>query len=133
MPDLFSLAQTVATLTQGVVSVEDGAHRVVAYAGSGDEADELRRHSLLGRNCPEPYLALLRRLGVYQRVRAGEEVVMVAEQPEPGARRRPYGPDGLDGLNGPCAAGWAPVGHLAMSFSRHACHHRPPSASLPRG
>ncbi|MFI9762472.1 PucR family transcriptional regulator [Streptomyces sp. NPDC051963] len=86
--DLFSLAQTVATLTQGVVSVEDGAHRVVAYAGSGDEADELRRRSILGRSCPEPYLALLRRLGVHQRVRAGEEVVMVAEQPELGARRR---------------------------------------------
>ncbi|MFE9621809.1 hypothetical protein [Streptomyces sp. NPDC006527] len=36
--DLFSLAQTVATLTGGVVSIEDAAHRVVAYAGSGDEA-----------------------------------------------------------------------------------------------
>jgi hypothetical protein len=68
--DLFSLAQTVATLTGGVVSIEDAAHRVVAYAGSGDEADELRRRSVLRRSCPEPYLALLRRLGV-QRVRAG--------------------------------------------------------------
>ncbi|CAL9507276.1 hypothetical protein SUDANB145_03543 [Streptomyces sp. enrichment culture] len=86
--DLFSLAQTVATLTQGVVSIEDGAHRVMAYAGSGDEADELRRRSILGRSCPEPYLALLRRLGVYQRVREGGEVVVVAEQPEMGARRR---------------------------------------------
>ncbi|MFE0452764.1 hypothetical protein ACFW2D_16020 [Streptomyces sp. NPDC058914] len=45
--DLFSLAQTVATLTRGVVSIEDAAHRVVAYAGSGDEADELRRRSVL--------------------------------------------------------------------------------------
>ncbi|MFF3503840.1 PucR family transcriptional regulator [Streptomyces sp. NPDC003247] len=86
--DLFSLAQTVATLTHGVVSVEDAAHRVVAYAGSGDEADELRRRSILGRSCPESYLALLRRLGVYQRVRAGDEVVPVDEQPEMGARRR---------------------------------------------
>ncbi|AKG44225.1 pucR C-terminal helix-turn-helix domain protein [Streptomyces xiamenensis] len=86
--DLFSLAQTVATLTHGVVSIEDGAHRVVAYAGSGDEADELRRRSILGRSCPEPYLALLRRLGVYQRVREGDEVVPVGEQPEMGARRR---------------------------------------------
>jgi hypothetical protein len=76
--DLFSLAQTVATLTGGVVatltggvvSIQDAAHRVVAYAGSGDEADELRRRSVLRRSCPEPYLALLRRLGV-QRVRAG--------------------------------------------------------------
>ncbi|MGW5635674.1 PucR family transcriptional regulator [Streptomyces sp. NPDC003832] len=86
--DLFSLAQTVATLTHGVVSIEDGTHRTVAYAGSGDEADELRRRSILGRSCPEPYLALLRRLGVYQRVRAGDEVVEVDERPELGARRR---------------------------------------------
>ncbi|MEV5013978.1 hypothetical protein ACIGW1_16390 [Streptomyces sp. NPDC053780] len=32
-------------------------HRVVAYAGPGDEADELRRLSVLGRSCPEPYPA----------------------------------------------------------------------------
>lgn len=86
--DLFSLAQTVATLTGGLVSIEDAAHRVVAYAGPGDEADELRRLSVLGRSCPEPYLALLRRLGVHRRLREGDEVVTVAEQPELGARGR---------------------------------------------
>lgn len=86
--DLFSLAHTVAALTHGVVSIEDAAHRVVAYAGSGEEADELRRLSILGRSCPEPYLALLRRLGVHRRVRESDEVVPVAEQPEMGARRR---------------------------------------------
>ncbi|MFI8948245.1 PucR family transcriptional regulator [Streptomyces sp. NPDC053750] len=86
--DLFSLAQTVATLTGGLVSIEDAAHRVVAYAGSGDEADELRRLSVLGRSCPEPYLALLRKLGVHRRLRAGDEVVEVAEHLELGARAR---------------------------------------------
>jgi hypothetical protein len=86
--DLFSLAHTVAALTHGVVSIEDAAHRVVAYAGPGEEADELRRLSILGRSCPEPYLALLRRLGVHRRVRESDEVVPVAEQPEMGARRR---------------------------------------------
>ncbi|MGY0485648.1 PucR family transcriptional regulator [Streptomyces sp. WG-D5] len=86
--DLFSLAQTVATLTHGLVSLEDGAHRVLAYAGPVDEADELRRATILGRSCPEPYLALLRGLGVHQRVRAGDEVVTVDAQPDLGARRR---------------------------------------------
>ncbi|MBO1330352.1 CdaR family transcriptional regulator [Streptomyces sp. VRA16 Mangrove soil] len=86
--DLFSLAQTVATLTRGVVSVEDSAHRVVAYAGPGEEADELRRRSVLGRDCPEPYLKLLREQGVYRRVRAGDEVIEVAAQPQLGARAR---------------------------------------------
>ncbi|MFD7456991.1 MULTISPECIES: hypothetical protein [unclassified Streptomyces] len=31
--DLYSLAQTLASLTQGLVSVEDTGHRVFAYAG----------------------------------------------------------------------------------------------------
>ncbi|WP_151769613.1 PucR family transcriptional regulator [Streptomyces abyssomicinicus] len=86
--DLYALAQTVATLTHGLVSIEDTAHRVVAYAGPGEEADELRRRSILGRTCPEPYLAMLRDWGVYQRVRKGEEVVEVAAVPEKGIRRR---------------------------------------------
>ncbi|MET7506879.1 helix-turn-helix domain-containing protein [Streptomyces albidoflavus] len=86
--DLFALAQTVATLTRGVVSVEDSAHRVLAYAGEAGQADAVRRESVLGRNCPEPYLAYLREEGVYRRVREGEEVVEVAERPEAGARRR---------------------------------------------
>ncbi|MFD5843717.1 PucR family transcriptional regulator [Streptomyces chartreusis] len=86
--DLFSLVQTVATLTRGVVSVEDTAHRVLAYSAGNDEADELRRRSILGRSCPEPYLALLREQGVYRRVRAGDGVVEVDARPELGARRR---------------------------------------------
>ncbi|WP_328908297.1 helix-turn-helix domain-containing protein [Streptomyces sp. NBC_00234] len=86
--DLFSLAQTVATLTHGVVSIEDGAHRVMAYSDSGDEADELRRRSILGRTCPEPYLAMLRQSGVFRRVRDGQDVVQVEARPELGGRRR---------------------------------------------
>ncbi|MGW3403727.1 PucR family transcriptional regulator [Streptomyces zhihengii] len=86
--DLFSLAQTVATLTRGVVSIEDSAHRVIAYAGPVDEADEVRMRSVLGRSCPESYLALLRQWGVYRRVRGGDEVVEVEELPDMGIRRR---------------------------------------------
>ncbi|MEV8598833.1 helix-turn-helix domain-containing protein [Streptomyces griseoviridis] len=86
--DLFSLAQTVATLSLGVVSIEDNGHRVLAYAGPGDEADELRRQSILGRQCPEPYLALLREWGVYRRARSGGEVVEVEARPDKGVRRR---------------------------------------------
>ncbi|WP_133739458.1 PucR family transcriptional regulator [Actinorugispora endophytica] len=85
--DLFSLAQTIATLTGGLVSIEDSASRVLAYSG-GEEADELRRRSVLGRRGPEAYLALLRDWGVFRRLRAGEEVVRVDEHPELGIRRR---------------------------------------------
>ncbi|GGP43539.1 PucR family transcriptional regulator [Saccharothrix coeruleofusca] len=86
--DLFGLAQTIAALTGGIVSIEDTASRVLAYSRSSDEVDELRRLSILGRQGPEPYLAMLREWGVYQRLRAGEEVVRVDERPELGIRRR---------------------------------------------
>nr|WP_258174624.1 helix-turn-helix domain-containing protein [Actinopolyspora mortivallis] len=86
--DLFSLAQTVAAITDGIVSIEDTANRVLAYSRSDDEVDELRRLSILGRRGPESYLAMLREWGVYRRLRHGEEVVHVEERPELGIRRR---------------------------------------------
>ncbi|CAL9446764.1 hypothetical protein SUDANB121_02374 [Nocardiopsis dassonvillei] len=85
--DLFSMAQTIAQLTGGLVSIEDSASRVLAYS-SGAEVDELRRLSVLGRRGPESYLALLREWGVFARLRAGEEVVRIEEHPELGIRRR---------------------------------------------
>lgn len=86
--DLFSLAQTVASMTGGNVSIEDIANRVLAYSRSDDEVDELRRLSILGRQGPEPFLAMLREWGVYQRLRSGEEVVRIDERPELGIKRR---------------------------------------------
>ncbi|WP_432066124.1 PucR family transcriptional regulator [Streptomyces sp. C10-9-1] len=86
--DLFALAQTVAALTCGIVSIEDSANRVLAYSRSDDEVDELRRLSILGWQGPDDYLALLREWGVFDRLRAGDEVVHIDERPERGIRRR---------------------------------------------
>ncbi|MHA6625743.1 PucR family transcriptional regulator [Pseudonocardia sichuanensis] len=89
--DLFSLAQTVALLTRGVVSIEDTASRVLAYSRSDDDAaqvDELRRLSILGRQGPPAYLRMLREWGVFDRLRAGEDVVHVDEHADLGIRRR---------------------------------------------
>ncbi|WP_237317441.1 helix-turn-helix domain-containing protein [Streptomyces sp. JJ36] len=86
--DLYALAQTVAALTGGIVSIEDNANRVVAYSRSDDEVDELRRRSILGWQGPAEYLALLKRWGVYERLRAGDDVVHIDERPERGIRRR---------------------------------------------
>ncbi|MDT0302246.1 PucR family transcriptional regulator [Streptomonospora wellingtoniae] len=85
--DLYSLAQTISALTGGLVTIEDAASRVLAHS-SGEEADELRRLSVLGRRGPEQYLALLREWGVFSRLRAGEEVVRIDEHPQLGIRRR---------------------------------------------
>ena len=61
--DLFTLAQTVALLTRGIVVIEDTASRVLAYSRSDSDAaqvDELRRLSILGWQGPADYLRLLR-------------------------------------------------------------------------
>ncbi|NYI04094.1 PucR family transcriptional regulator [Allostreptomyces psammosilenae] len=89
--DLFALAQTVAGLTGGLVSIEDTSSHVLAYsrsAGETDAVDELRRLSILGRQGPERYLAMLRAWGVYRRLREGEEVVRVEAHRELGIRAR---------------------------------------------
>ncbi|WP_027944064.1 helix-turn-helix domain-containing protein [Amycolatopsis taiwanensis] len=86
--DLFGLAQTVAVLTAGSVSIEDAGNRVLAYSRSDDDIDEMRRLSILGWEGPEQYLALLRKWGVYQRLRSSEDVVRVDERPEFGIRQR---------------------------------------------
>ncbi len=89
--DLFSLAQTVALLTGGIVSIEDTASRVLAYSRSDSDAaqvDELRRLSILGWQGPSDHLRLLREWGVFDRLRAGEDVVHVDARPQLGIRRR---------------------------------------------
>lgn len=86
--ELAELAQTIATLTGGLVTIEDTSARVLAYSRSSDEVDELRRLSILGRSGPPAYLALLREWGVYDRLAASEEVVEIAEHPASGVRRR---------------------------------------------
>src|SRR3954447_7193818 len=86
--DLFELAQTVATLTHGMVSIEDDRAHVLAYSASDDAADELRRLSILGREGPAEYLRRLDERGVYDRLRRSEDVLEVPADPRLGIRRR---------------------------------------------
>lgn len=88
--DLFSLAQTTAILTSGIVSIEDAANRVLAYSRStdSDEIDDLRRRSILGWQGPEAYLAKLREWGVFQHLHSSDDVISIDSHPELGIRRR---------------------------------------------
>ncbi|WP_445166573.1 PucR family transcriptional regulator [Mycolicibacterium sp. Dal123E01] len=86
--DLFALAQTIADRTHGMVSIEDAQSHVLAYSASNDEADELRRLSILGRAGPPEHLRWIAQWGIFDRLRAGAEVVAVDERPELGLRPR---------------------------------------------
>jgi DNA-binding PucR family transcriptional regulator len=86
--DLFGLAQAIADRTRGMISIEDGQSHVLAYSASDEEADELRRLSILGRVGPTEHLEWIGQWGIFQSLRANGEVVRVAERPELGLRPR---------------------------------------------
>jgi DNA-binding PucR family transcriptional regulator len=86
--DLFGLAQSLADRIHGMVSIEDAQSHVLAYSASSDEADELRRLSILGRAGPPEHLAWIGQWGIFDALRAGSDVVRVAERPELGLRPR---------------------------------------------
>lgn len=86
--DLFGLAQSIADRTRGMVSIEDAQSHVLAYSASSEEADELRRLSILGRAGPPEHLAWIGQWGIFDALRSGGDVVRVAERPELGLRPR---------------------------------------------
>ncbi|MBP2450719.1 helix-turn-helix domain-containing protein [Mycolicibacterium lutetiense] len=86
--DLFGLAQSVAERTHGMVSIEDAQSHVLAYSASSDEADELRRLSILGRAGPPEHLAWIAQWGIFDALRSRPEAVRVAERPELALRPR---------------------------------------------
>jgi DNA-binding PucR family transcriptional regulator len=86
--DLFGLAQSIAERTHGMISIEDEQSHVLAYSASNDEADELRRLSILGRAGPPEHLEWIGQWGIFDALRASRDVVRVAERPELGLRPR---------------------------------------------
>jgi DNA-binding PucR family transcriptional regulator len=86
--DLFGLAQSLADRIHGMVSIENAQSHVLAYSASNDEADELRRLSILGRAGPPEHLEWIGQWGIFDALRSHSEVVRVAERPELGLRPR---------------------------------------------
>ncbi|WP_205874250.1 PucR family transcriptional regulator [Mycobacterium camsae] len=86
--DLFGLAQSLADRIHGMVSIEDAQSHVLAYSASSDDADELRRLSILGRAGPPEHLQWIGQWGIFDALRAGGDVVRVDERPELGLRPR---------------------------------------------
>lgn len=86
--DLYGLARTVASLTKGMVSIEDDRSHVLAYSAADDAADELRTLSILGREGPADYLRKLREWGVFDRIRRSDDVVEVPADDDLSIRRR---------------------------------------------
>ncbi len=71
-----------------MISIEDEQSHVLAYSASSDEADELRRLTILGRAGPPEHLEWIGQWGIFDALRASGDVVRVAERPELGLRPR---------------------------------------------
>src|SRR5271157_4855980 len=118
--DLFGLAQSLADRIHGMVSIEDEQSHVLAYSASNDEADELRRLSILGRAGPPEHLEWIGQWGIFNALRAGGDVVRVAERPELGLRPRlavGIRQPGLDARRAPVFAGtiWVQQGSQPLA------------------
>jgi DNA-binding PucR family transcriptional regulator len=86
--DLFGLAQSIAERTHAMISIEDDQSHVLAYSASNEEADELRRLTILGRAGPPEHLEWIGQWGIFDALQASGDVVRVAERPELGLRPR---------------------------------------------
>lgn len=118
--DLFGLAQSIAERTHAMISIEDDQSHVLAYSASNEEADELRRLTILGRAGPPEHLEWIGQWGIFDALQSGGDVVRVAERPELGLRPRLAVPIHLpprDGQRAPVFAGtiWLQQGSAPLA------------------
>ncbi len=82
MGDLFALANAIAAMVGGAVTIEDPQSYVLAYSSADLRIDEARREVILGRRVPERFLRRLREAGVFQRLQTSDDVVSYVDQEE---------------------------------------------------
>ena len=82
MGDLFALANAIAAMVGGAVTIEDPQSYVLAYSSADLPIDEARREVILGRRVPERFLRRLREAGVFKRLQTTDDVVAYVDQEE---------------------------------------------------
>lgn len=75
--DLFALANAVASMVGGAVTIEDVQSRVLAYSNLDAPIDAARRETILGRQVPRRWIERLRREGAFARLWSTDEVVPI--------------------------------------------------------
>ncbi|MCJ0905866.1 CdaR family transcriptional regulator [Rhodococcus sp. ARC_M6] len=86
--DLFTLSETVAELTGGLVTIDDNALHILAYSAGHEGEDDLRQRSILGREWPSAYTQWLDEQGTFEHLRRSDAVVDVPAEPKIGAAQR---------------------------------------------
>ncbi|MEO3888310.1 helix-turn-helix domain-containing protein [Nonomuraea sp. B5E05] len=86
--DLFALADSLADVVGGAVTIEDRLSRVLAYSRSQQAGDPARLETILVRQVPDRLRELFRSRGVFDRLAASDEPVFVEQDPEHGLTGR---------------------------------------------
>lgn len=87
MGDLFALANAVAAMVGGPVTIEDPQSRVLAFSSLDEPIDQYRREAILNRRVPEKWIKQFHDAGVFRQLWSTDEVVEVT-LPVRGYRRR---------------------------------------------
>ncbi len=77
--DLFGLANAVAAMVGGAVTIEDMDSHVLAYSTLEQAIDEPRRDTIIGRKVPDPWMRALADDGVFKTLYADSQVVRIDE------------------------------------------------------
>jgi hypothetical protein len=85
--DLFTLANSVAGIVVGPVTIEDLSSRVLAFSSDQATADEARMQTVLGHQVPESYHAVLREHDHFRRIYDSPVPVFI-DSIDPGVRGR---------------------------------------------
>jgi sugar diacid utilization regulator len=73
--DLFRLADAIADMVGGPVTIEDPQSVVLAYSHGSQDVDEPRRQAILGRRVIEKYVREYREAGLFRRLASSDDVL----------------------------------------------------------
>jgi sugar diacid utilization regulator len=79
--DLFALADAVAALVGGAVTIEDANSNLLAYSNLDQPVDEPRLQTILGRRLPDPWADRLRDGGFFEQLLASPQRVIRIQDP----------------------------------------------------
>ena len=75
--DLFAVADAIAAVVGGPVTIEDQQSRVLAYSYRQQDVDQVRVQTILGRKVPEEARAALDAYGVFAHLALSDEPIFV--------------------------------------------------------
>lgn len=70
--DLFDLANSLATIIGGPITIENMTSKILAFSADQAEADEPRKRSVLGHQVPDVYASMLRERGFFKELYASD-------------------------------------------------------------